>query len=138
MQYQITSDNMEVTESMKVLATKKMQKLERRWSEENSDNILVRIVLNSAPEETFLVKIEASIDGEVFYTEEAGYSLETALVDAVEELDRLYEKEQTKKNSKDWEARREDKTLTEEQLEEEAALDELYEELEELDEEDLE
>lgn len=128
---------MEISESMKVLVNKKVQKLERHWSDRNSDNILVRVVLNSAPEDTFLVKIDANIDGDRYYTEEAGYALETALVEAVEELDRKYEKDQNKRSSKDWEARREDKILTEATLEEEAALDELYEDLEDLD-EDLE
>ncbi len=131
MQYQITSDNMDITESMKELVYKKAQKLERHWSDANGDNILVRIVLNSAPEETFLVKIDANVDGERFYTEEPGYALETALVEAIEEMVRKYGKSTEKREEKEWEARREGKALTEEDLEieMESEMEDIFEDL---------
>ena len=121
MNYQISSDNIEISNSMKELAKQKMAKLERRWQEIPEENKSVRIVLNSAPEGTFLVKIEVNLGGERIYTEEPGYELETALVGAVKELDRLYLKSKDKSREGDWEVRRESKVLTEDDLEKMAA-----------------
>ncbi len=102
---------------MKELTKQKMAKLERRWQDIPEENKSVRIVLNSAPEGTFLVKIEVNLNGERIYTEETGYELETALVGAVKELDRLYLKSKDKSREGDWEERREGKILTEDDLE---------------------
>jgi ribosome-associated translation inhibitor RaiA len=109
---------------MKGLAKKKMAKLERRWGDIPKENKSVRIVLNSAPEGTFLVKIEVSLRGERIYTEETGYELETALVGAVKEIDRLYLKSKDKSREGDWEERRESKVLSEKDLEKMAAAEE--------------
>jgi ribosomal subunit interface protein len=119
MNLQVSSDNMEVTESMKELARQKMEKLERRWQDIPDDTKTVRVVLNKAPEDSFLAKIEVILNGEHFYTEESGFELETAIVEAVEELDRMYLKQKEKKQESDWQEIRDEKTLTEEDLQEE-------------------
>ncbi len=117
MNYQITSDNIEISESMKELVYLKMQKLERRWESVHEGSKSVRVVLNSAPDKTFMVKIEATINGEPYFTEEAGFELETALVDAVEELDRIYRKDKDYDQKQQWQQAREEKTVSEDDLE---------------------
>ena len=116
MNYQISSDNMEVSESMKELAKSKIVKLERRWQYIPDESKSLRVVMNSAPEGTFLVKFEANLDGKIYYTEEPGYELETALVDAVDELDRQYLKDKSRHEDK-WKRQRQSKVLKEEDLE---------------------
>ncbi len=118
MQYQITSDNITISESMKTLTVEKLAKLERRWVDIPDENKSMRVVLNSGPDETFVVRLEANLNGEKLYTEEKGFALETALVEAVDELDRIYAKSKDKTQSRDWEERRESKVLSEEDLEE--------------------
>lgn len=102
MKYQITSDNMSVTDSMKFLVQAKLEKLERRWEDIPDDSKFGRIVLNKGPNETFEVKIEISLDGETFFSSESGYELETALIDTVDELDRIYRKKKEKISSEKW------------------------------------
>lgn len=116
MNYQISSDNMEVSESMKELFKSKIVKLERRWQHIPDESKSLRVVMNSAPEGMFLVKIEANLDGKILYTEEPGYTLETALVDTIDELDRQYLKEKSKYEDK-WKEKRQSKVLKEEDLE---------------------
>ncbi len=102
MKYQITSDNMSVTDSMKFLVQAKLEKLERKWEDIPEDSKFGRIVLNKAPDDTFVVKIEISLDGEAFFVTETGYELETALIDTVNELDRIYRKKKEKISSEKW------------------------------------
>ncbi len=131
MNIQISSDNMSVTPSMKSLVESKLTKLERHWADKDPATILLRVVLNTAPDEKFLVKLDLNLDGELLYTEELGFELETAVVDAINELDRQYKKVKDRDTDK-WEKQREEKYLTEQDLE---ALDEPTEESEEFEEE---
>lgn len=116
MNYQISSDNMDVSESMKVLARQKAERLEKLWVSIPEENKSLRIVMNSLPDDKFLVKIEANLNGEIFYTEEPGFQLETALIDTVEELVRKYKKSKMAKEEVEWEERRESKRVSEDDL----------------------
>lgn len=107
MKYQITSDNMQVTDSMRELAIEKLSKIDNRFMDIPEESKSARIVMNTAPVEQFEVRIELDLDGEHFFTDETNFTLETALVLAVEELDRQIEK--SKFGTKDWEDRREAK-----------------------------
>jgi ribosomal subunit interface protein len=107
MNYQISSDNMEVTESMKELAREKLSRIEERFDYIPEGSKSARVVMNTAPVEQFEVRVEINLDGNVFFTDETNYSLETALITAVEELDRQIEK--SKLGSEDWEKQREAK-----------------------------
>lgn len=107
MNYQITSDNMQVSESMKELAQEKISKIEPRFEKISDDSKSVRVVMNTAPVEQFQVKTELDIDGTLFFADEINYSLESALIASVEELERQIEK--SKFGTKDWEDQREAK-----------------------------
>lgn len=120
MNIQYSSDNMEISESMKVLAESKLKKLARYWVDLPKESTSVRVVMNSAPEDTFKVKLDVNLNGDVYYADEDGFELESTLIGAVEEVSRQYEKRKTK-SERNWEAKREGKILTEEELEELAA-----------------
>ncbi len=122
---------MSISASMKSLVESKVEKLARHWSDKAPDTILLRVVLNKAPDEKFLVKLDLNLDGELLYTEELGFELETAIVEAINELDRQYKKIKDKNTDK-WEKQREEKYLTEQDLE---SLDEDTEETDEFEEE---
>lgn len=94
MQYQITSDNIEVTESMKALAIDKFSKIEERLTQKEKDEALVRIVMNkSGGNDEFRVKIELSYGGKQYFASEKDYSMETTLIKAVSELERMRRKD---------------------------------------------
>ncbi|EKE00136.1 MAG: hypothetical protein ACD_22C00088G0005 [uncultured bacterium] len=107
MKYQITSDNIQISESMKVLAEEKLAKIDGRFTNIPEESKSVRVVLNTSPNDCFEVKIELTVDGHNFFTDETEHTLETALVNAVEELERQIDK--SKYWEKDWEEQRESK-----------------------------
>jgi len=112
MDYQITSDNIQISESMKELAKSKLTKLETRLKEIPDGSKSFRVVLNGAPDEKFEVKVEAVINGKQYFSEETDYSLESALVLVVEELNKQFEK--SKMYEQNWEEKREAKRFSEE------------------------
>jgi len=123
MNYQIKSDNIELSASMEALAKKKVERLEHRLRDFPDDAKSVRVVLNSAPGGQFCIKIIVVAGGKEYFTDETGFTLEHALVGAVEELDRMLEKNKIGSRSakaKEWEESREEKRYgLEEELEEE-------------------
>jgi ribosomal subunit interface protein len=116
--YQITSDNLEMTESMKALAQNKVSKLERYFPNTDPDLIVTRVVLNKGSEEdTFHVKLELEVAGKLYYGDETEYTLEAAIIRAIEEVEKQMEKVRSQ-DEKDWEKRREmkQKSLEEEEI----------------------
>ena len=97
MQFQITSDNIEMSPSMMDLAHEKLSKLDKHLKDTQPDSKSVRVVLNSGPEGTFFAKVEAEIKGNFLFAEEKGYTLEQALVNAVANVNRQYLKLKTKR-----------------------------------------
>ena len=107
MNYQITSDNIEISESMKALAEDKFSKVEKRLTPKELEEALVRIVLNKAgADDEFRVKIELSYGGKKYFGTETDYSLESALIKATSEVERMRRKDDIS-YYEDWEARRE-------------------------------
>lgn len=105
--YQITSDNLELSESMKELAETKISKLEKFFPNTDDDLVTARIVMNkSAEEDAFKAKLELEVAGKLYFGEERDYSLESALVEAIGEVERQIEKSRSE-NEKEWEKRRE-------------------------------
>jgi len=87
MNYQITSDNIDLSPSMKTLATDKFERVERLLSDYPDDTKSVRIVLNKGhEEETFTVKMHLLVNGKEYFSDETGYGLESVIVNTVEEL----------------------------------------------------
>jgi ribosomal subunit interface protein len=107
MNYQITSDNVEISNSMKELALEKLSRVENKLKNVPEGSKSCRVVLNTAPDETFEVKLDVVAEGESFFTSEVGYSLEAALLLAIEELERQIEK--SKFGGSGWEDTRESK-----------------------------
>ncbi len=94
MQYQISSDNIELTKSMHTLAEEKVGKLEKFFTELPSDKATARIVLNKASQDdTFKTKIELIVKGKSYFAQEKEFTLESAIIRAVEEIERQLEKD---------------------------------------------
>lgn len=95
MNYQITSDNISLSPSMKSLALDKLQKLDRILKDIPEDSRSARVVLNkgAGDEDTFEVKIHLNAKGKEYFSNDTDYTLETAIVRTIEELARMIEKE---------------------------------------------
>jgi len=95
MNYQITSDNISLSPSMKALALDKLQKLDRVLSDIPEDSRSARVVLNkgSGDEDTFEVKIHLNAKGKEYFSDDTDYTLETAIVRTIEELVRMIKKD---------------------------------------------
>ncbi len=107
MNYQISSDNIDLSESNTFLAREKIGKLERFFSHLPQDAVMARVVINKgAEEDTFEVRLDINADGKTYFTKEVNYSLETALIQVVDEIERQLEKDRSQKE-KEWEKRRE-------------------------------
>lgn len=113
MKHQITSDNIDLSQSMVELAQEKLSRLESRVSNVREELKSFRVVMNKAPNDTFEVKIEAVVHGKKYYAEKTSYTLENSLVASIEELDRMLEKEQDRSDS--WNKKREQKRFDETQ-----------------------
>ena len=94
MRYQITSDNIDISQSMKTLAKDKFAKIEKRLTEKELEEAKVRIVLNkSGAEDEFIVKIELSYGGKEYFASEKDFLLESALIKTIEEVERMRRKD---------------------------------------------
>lgn len=101
MQYQITSDNIELSPSMEDLTKEKFERIENRVKHLPEDSCFARVVLNSVPEEQFEVKVNLDLSGKEYFSDETAYTLENALVEVVEELLQMIEKDSIVQRRKD-------------------------------------
>ena len=92
MNYQITSDNIEISVSMEELAKQKFARIEHRLRDIAEGSKHVRIVMNTAPENMFQVKVKLNADGHEYFSDETDFSLEGALIKTVEELKNMLDK----------------------------------------------
>lgn len=107
MQYQISSDNIELTNSMRILAQEKVSKLEKFFVNLPSSEATARIVLNkAAQEDMFKTKIDLIVKGKSYFAQEKEFTLESAIIKATEEIKRQLEKDRDAQE-RDWEKQRE-------------------------------
>lgn len=101
MQYQISSDNIDLSESMTTLAKQKFSKIETRLKRVPDEEKSLRIVMNKAPgvEDKFEVRAELRFLKKEYFSDETDYSLESALIRVVEEITRMMERDKER-----WEA----------------------------------
>jgi len=108
MPMQFLSDNMELTPSMKVLAEQKLAGLLSHIEEKHREAANIRVVMNKAQEpDKFLVKIEARIEGKTYFGDDSDYTLESALIRAIDEVDKQYLKDKSKAKERDFKINRE-------------------------------
>ncbi len=108
--YQISSTNIEISESMQELAKQKFAKIERYFDHIPEDLRKVRIVMNKGSAvDTFEVGIDLDLGTQQFYGKGVDYALESALIGAVDDIKEQYLKEKAKNDSKEWEEAREAK-----------------------------
>jgi len=104
---QLLSDNMELTPSMKVLAEQKLAPLLAHIESKSRDEASLRVVMNKSDDHNkLLVKIEAEIEGKMYFGDEADFVLESALIRAVDEVDKQYLKDKEKTKERDYEKNR--------------------------------
>ena len=96
MQYQISSDNIQMSESMIALTKEKFSKIESRLKHIPVEEQFARVVINSAPENTFEVKAIITFRKKEYFSDESDFTLETALIRVVNELTRMMEKDKDK------------------------------------------
>jgi ribosomal subunit interface protein len=107
MLYQISSDNMDLTERMQTLGKDKVSSLKKFFAHLPPDEANARVVLNKASQdETFEVKIDLVAKGKNYFAQEKDFALETCLIHAVEEIERQLEKDRDE-NERDWKKQRE-------------------------------
>lgn len=111
MQYQITSDNIELSPSMEVLAKEKMKVIETKLKHVYDDLKSFRIVMNTAPTNQFQVKIHAVVHGKEYFTDETSGTLEHALITAINELEVILGKARVFEKTKEWQQAREAKRM---------------------------
>ena len=119
MQYQITSDNIEISESMKSLALDKLEKVKSRLTDKEQEEALVRVVMNKGSgDDEFKVKIELTFGGKKYFAQERDFVLETALIKTVSEIERMRRRDDISYYD-DWKERRKLKrNIPEEEIEE--------------------
>jgi len=93
MTYQITSENIKVSSSMKSLVSKKFEKVEKLLSGFGQNLGHARFVLSKAPEDgKFKVKILILANGKEYFTDEEEYGFEATLSKAVDEILQMLKK----------------------------------------------
>ncbi len=122
MNIQITSDNVEISQSMKTLAQEKIERILQHLKGIPEDLKDIRIVLNKAPDETYESKVEVAISGKIYFADQLDHTLESSLIKAIEEIDRQLEKDRGI-IEKDWEEQRQAKFVSEEDLSNETIQD---------------
>lgn len=109
---QVTSDNIEVSPSMIELSKQKLARIDDRFPDVPEDSKTARVVLNFLPGENFEAKLDLVIRGKEYFSQHTDFSLETAIIEAVEELDRQMEREKTI-IEKEWDEKRQMKRSSE-------------------------
>ncbi|MCA9308623.1 MAG: HPF/RaiA family ribosome-associated protein [Patescibacteria group bacterium] len=108
MKYQVTSDNLEVIESMKVLADRKIKSLFKYLKGIPEDLVFARIVLNKgSADDTFQAKLTLDTGAHSYHADSVDFSLETALIQAVNDIKVQYKNYKEKNSDKKWEESRE-------------------------------
>lgn len=105
---------MELTPSMRTLAEEKLVHLLNHIEERSVNEANVRVVMNKAPEpDKLLVKIELVVEGRAYFGDESDFTLESALIRAIDEVDKQYLKDKEKLKDRDYEKNRELKRFAE-------------------------
>jgi ribosome-associated translation inhibitor RaiA len=101
MQYQITSDNIDLSPSMEALTKEKFERIESRIRHLPEGSCFARVVLNSVPDDQFEVRVNLDLSGKEYFSDETAFTLENALVVVVEELLEMIEKDSIVQRRKD-------------------------------------
>ena len=102
---------------MKVLAEQKLVPLLSHVKQRGRGEAEVRVVMNKSQEpDKMLAKIEVKIEGKTYFGDDSDYTLESALIRAVEEVDKQYLKDKDKSRERDYEKNREMKRIDEKDL----------------------
>lgn len=117
MKIQVTSDNMELNDTMYALTSSKLEKIEKYFDAHHAEHVSLRVVLNkSGADAMFVVKIDMDVGKTDIFGSSEDFSLESALIGAVDDVLRQYKKFTEKRNTKDWKDGREVKRFSAEEI----------------------
>ena len=92
---------------MRALAEQKLTPLLTHVEQRSREEASIRVVMNKAQEQgKMLAKIEAKIDGKSYFGDEVDFTLESALIRAIDEVDKQYLKDKEKSKERDYEKNR--------------------------------
>jgi len=92
---------------MRALVEQKLTPLLAHVEQRDRNEVSLRIVMNKAQEqEKMLAKIEATIDGKTYFGDDSDFTLESALIKAINEVDKQYLKDKEKAKERDYEKNR--------------------------------
>jgi len=93
---------------MKALAEQKLTPLLAHVEQRSREEADIRVVMDRSDDhDKLLVKVEATIEGKMYFGDETDFTLESALIGAVDEVDKQYLKDKEKTKERDWEKNRE-------------------------------
>ncbi len=102
---------------MKVLAEQKLATFLAHVDERSRQEATIRVVMNKAQEpDKLIAKIEANIEGKTYFGDEVDYTLESALIRAINEVDKQYLKDKEKSKERNYEKNRDLKRFDEESV----------------------
>ena len=103
---------MQVTASMEALTKQKFARVEKRLKYAPQDLVEIRVVINTAPLEKFYVKADVLGGRKDYFSDHEDYTVESALINTVEEILRMMEKDK----DGDWDKARDAKEALAEEL----------------------
>ena len=92
---------------MNALAEQKLASLLAHIEQRNRDEASIRVVINKSHNHDRLsVKLEATIEGKMYFGDEADFLLESALIKAINEVNKQYLKDKEKTKERNYEKNR--------------------------------
>ena len=92
---------------MKALAEQKLASLLAHIDQRDRNEASIRVVMNKSDDHAkLLVKLETTIEGKMYFGNETDFLLESALIRAIDEVNKQYLKDKEKTNERDYEKNR--------------------------------
>lgn len=92
---------------MKALAEQKLTPLLAHVEQRGREEADIRVVMDKSDDhDKLLVKVEATIEGKMYFGDEVDFTLESALIRAIDEVDKQYLKDKEKSKERDYEKNR--------------------------------
>lgn len=92
---------------MKALAEQKLASLLAHINEQSREEASIRVVMNKSQEpDKLLVKIEITVEGKTYFGDDSDFTLESAMIKAIDEIEKQYLKDKEKSKERDYEKNR--------------------------------
>lgn len=102
MQYQLVSENLEITPSMKTLTDLKLGRLLPYFSDLHADSVKLKISTNKDFNDTFTTEVLLVLNGKDFIAKATNHNYETSVIDSIEIIERQIIKSKEKSTEQKW------------------------------------